>query len=79
MAKSNRPIRMMVAQSLSTNSRVVEMIEKGNDIQIIPDEEVDVILHPLAFRIVPGMEDFMIEHAVKAARKQKYSKKGTSE
>lgn len=54
-------------------SAVEELIAKGNI--ILHMDCCDLAIGVNCWRIVPGMED-MIDIAVKAARKQKYGKKG---
>lgn len=79
MAKTNRPLTVLVHPSLLKTPAVVELIAKGNDVQTMEwttsPLNYDLIIGPNCWRTVPGMED-MLDIAVKAARKQKYGKKG---
>ena len=83
MARSNRPIKAMVHPYLMKEEAVQELVEKGNHVDEMTQvvyaagtlDTYDLVIGMNCWRIVPGMED-QIKVAIKAARKQKYGKKG---
>lgn len=79
MAKSNRPIKVLCHPLLLKEVAIQELGEKGNQVDTMDatncGANYDLIVGINCWRIVPGMED-QIKVAIKAARKQKYGKKG---
>lgn len=87
MAKTNRPIAVLVHPDLRGTDAIVDLWEKQNEVvemdalytdsedaSIVDTTRFDLIIGPNCWRIVPGMEN-LIKEAVKAARKAKYSAK----
>lgn len=76
MARTNRPIRVLVEERYRMHEQVQDLILKQNDVTFIPAaDEYDLILSSRAWRVVPGMEDLVIKEAIKGARRMRYGKK----
>ena len=76
MARTQKPLKILIHPSLNNAKEIEELIAKGHDIQImtVETDDFDIVLSPKAWRILPGMEKY-IDIAVKAARIEKYPKK----
>lgn len=77
MAKTNRPLTILVHKDLWNHPEVQDLRKKGSYIHRYAREGFvyDLVLGPSCWRIVPGMEDQQIPLAIKAARKVRYGKK----
>ena len=75
MAKSSRPLRILVHPDLIKLPSIEGLKQKGNVVQSMDATTAastfELILGPNCWRIPPGMES-LVESAVKAARRVKY-------
>lgn len=76
MPKTSKPLTVWVHPKLWEHPAVQDLIEKGNHVETHAGDTTmpDLLLSPVAWRIVPGMEDTQIPMAIKAARKERYGK-----
>lgn len=78
MARTSKPLSILVHPSLKAHKDIVGLRAKGNEVYSQnPDsmiDDFDLVLGFNCWRIVPGMEDTQIPMAIKAARKERYGK-----
>ena len=76
MARTSKPLRLLVHPDLLETIEVQALIAKGHDVTVMQDIAVvyDLILGPNCWRIYPKLYKY-IDMAVKAARLVRYPKK----
>lgn len=78
MARTPKPLTLLVHPTLLTHPSIQAMVDKGNTVQSMDNTAAgstfDLILGPNCWRVPPGLEP-MIDLAIKAARRAKYGKK----
>ena len=79
MGKTNRPLKILVASSL-TGAWSAELLAKGHEVTATSPaigviiEDYDLVLGPQCARFVPGMEKYL-DSFIKGARAVKFGKK----
>ena len=73
MAKSSKPLKIMVSLDSKDQPWVEALKTKGHEIHWWIPDGIDLILAPQACRFLPGMEK-MLDSIIKGVRKVKYPK-----
>ena len=78
MARTSKPLVLLVHSTLLETDKVKELQQKGHEVVVMSEviENFDLILGPTCWRMYPKLEKY-IDMAVKAARLVRYPKKTT--